>query len=119
MNLKREHFEKAAQIRDFLQKNFRQNYDYEFLCKIFGLNKSQLKIAFKALTNYNVHSYHTRLKMDHAKKLLQNTAYHIDYIAAAIELDRSNFYIQFKKHTGKTPAQWRKHITMEEVEGEK
>ncbi|OQP66627.1 helix-turn-helix domain-containing protein [Niastella populi] len=113
MNLKRSHIEKAVQIRDFLHKNFFENYDYEFLCKKFGLNKFQLKSAFKAVTNDNIHSYLTKLKMDHAKRLLQKTEFSIDYISAAIGLDRSNFYIQFKKHEGKTPAQWRKDLTME------
>lgn len=113
MNLKISHIEKALQIRDFLQKNFCENYDYEFLCKEFGLNKFQLKFAFKAVTNDNIHSYLTRLKMDHAKYLLQKTEFSIDYISASIGLDRSNFYIQFKKYEGKTPAQWRKDLTLE------
>lgn len=113
MNLKISHIEKAVQIRDFLHKNFFENYDYEFLCKKFGLNKFQMKLAFKAVTNDNIHSYITKLKMNHAKNLLQKTEFSIDYISAAIGLDRSNFYIQFKKYEGKTPAQWRKDLTIE------
>jgi two-component system, response regulator YesN len=113
MQLKTSHIETAKEIRAFLENNFRENYSYDYLSKAFGLNMFYLKLAFKAVTNDNIHSYLNKLKMDHAKKLLQTTKLNIDLIAADVGLHRSNFCLQFKKYTGQTPAQWRRNLNLD------
>jgi AraC-like DNA-binding protein len=73
------------------------------------MNKFKLKHAFKAVTNYNVHSYITKIRIEKAKEMLENTDRTVEFIAGKVGLDKSNLNIQFKKLTGKTPAEWRKN----------
>jgi AraC-like DNA-binding protein len=111
MQLKKEDLEKAKQIKIFLENNYQEHYDYAYLIKKFGMNMFNLKQAFKAVTNENVHAFLTRIRIDHAKLMLLNTDLSVESIAIRVGLDKSNFHIQFKKITGKTPNQWRKDPT--------
>jgi transcriptional regulator GlxA family with amidase domain len=107
MQLKKEDLEKAKQIQEFLEKNYQQRYGYQDLVKIFAVNKNKLKLAFTAVTNDTIHAFLTRVRIEHAKKLLLTTNLNIESIAEKVGLDKSNFNIQFKKSTGKTPSHWR------------
>ncbi len=108
MQLKKEDYEKAAQIRDYLDANYQHRYGYQYLVKKFALNKNKLNQLFSAVNSYTIHSYLTRVRIEHAKELLVTTNFNIETIAENVGLDRSNFNIQFKKATGKTPSAWRK-----------
>jgi AraC-like DNA-binding protein len=108
MQLKKEDFEKAKQVQEFLENNFQQHIRYQFLVKKFAMNKNTLMQAFTTVTNDTIHAYVTRVRMEHAKKLLETTDLNIASIAENVGLDKSNFNIQFKKATGKTPSGWRK-----------
>ena len=107
MQLKKEDLEKAKQIQEFLKKNYQHPYGYQDLVKIFAVNKNKLKLAFTAVTNDTIHAYLTKVRIEHAKKLLVTTNLNIESIATKVGLDKSNFNIQFKKATGKTPSSWR------------
>lgn len=127
MQLKNEDIEKTLLIKAFLEKNYQESYDYAFLIKKFAINEFKLKLSFKHVTGDNIHSYITKLRINHAKKLLQTTKLTIGFIAAKVGLDKSNFNIQFKNFTGKAPSQWRKnpgsnfknyyHDTLSQLEG--
>lgn len=107
MRLKNEDLAKALEIKQFLEKHYQDHHDYDFLVHKFGMNKFKLKVAFKAVTNDNVHSYITKLRVERAKELLESTDRTISFIADKVGLDKSNLNIQFKKLTGKTPSEWR------------
>jgi YesN/AraC family two-component response regulator len=109
--VKKEDLEKATAIKEFLEKNYQETFDYAFLTKKFGMNMFNLKQAFKAVTNDNIHAYLTKIRVKRAKKLLETTDLNVGFIASQVGLDRSNFYIQFKKITGKSPSEWRKDPT--------
>jgi AraC-like DNA-binding protein len=107
MRLKNEDLAKAFEIKQFLEKHYQDHHDYDFLVHKFGMNKFKLKVAFKAVTNDNVHSYITKLRVEKAKELLESTDRTVGFIADKVGLDKSNLNIQFKKLTGKTPSEWR------------
>lgn len=109
MQLKHEDLSKALEIKAFLEKHYQEHYDYQFLAQKFHMNQFKLKLAFKAVTNDNIHAFLTKIRIGHAKRLLETTDHTISYIASKVGLDKSNFNIQFKKHTGKTPSEWRKN----------
>jgi YesN/AraC family two-component response regulator len=109
MQLKNEDIEKAISIKAFLEKNYQEPYDYAFLVKYFAINNFKLKVAFKYVTGDSIHSYITKIRITEAKKLLQTTNIKIELIAVKVGLDKSNFNMQFKKHTGVTPSHWRKN----------
>jgi AraC-like DNA-binding protein len=108
MQLKKEDLEKAKEIRAFLEANYQQHYGYQYLVKKFAMNTNKLKLAFAAVTHDTIHAYVTRVRIEHAKKLLVTTNLNIESIAESVGLYKSNFNIQFKKATGKTPSRWRK-----------
>jgi two-component system response regulator YesN len=107
MQLKREDLEKAKQIKEFLENNYEEGYGYKLLCKKFAINKKHLVMAFTTVSNDTIHVFHTKVRIEHAKKLLTTTQLNIGLIAVRVGLDKSNFNIQFKKYTGKTPTKWR------------
>jgi two-component system response regulator YesN len=107
MRLKNEDLAKAIEIKQFLEKHYTENHNYDDLVHRFGMNKFKLKVAFKAVTNDNVHSYITKLRVEKAKELLESTDRTVGFIADKVGLDKSNLNIQFKKLTGKTPSEWR------------
>jgi YesN/AraC family two-component response regulator len=113
MHLKKEDLAKANEIKIFLEKNYCESFDYDFLSKKYAINKLKLKLAFKSVVGDNIHSFINKLKIDRAKKLLEATDLNIGLIAVKIGLDKSNFNIQFRKITGKTPSQWRKELINE------
>ena len=54
-------------------------------------------------------SYFTRLKIDHAKRLLRETPMPIGEISDLLSFDDANYFSKtFKKLTGYTPSTYRK-----------
>jgi transcriptional regulator GlxA family with amidase domain len=115
MHLKKEDLEKAKQIQHFLEENYQQRFDYQYLAKKFAMNKNKLKQAFTAVTNDTIHAYVTKVRIEQAKKLLATTNLNMESIAEKVGLDRSNFNIQFKKATGQTPSGWRKKMPNRDI----
>lgn len=115
ISLKNEDLAKAREIKTFLEKNYHVRHSYDDLVRKFGINKLKLKKAFKAATNQNVHEYLTKVRIENAKTLLQNTDRTIRDIAKKVGLDKSNFIKQFKNVTGKTPTEWRNNPDLGDV----
>jgi AraC-like DNA-binding protein len=109
MPLRNEDLTKAMEIKNYLEKNYQDYYDYDYLVHKFGMNKFKLKLAFKAVSSDNIYAFITKVRIEQAKYLLETTNLTIGYIAYKVGLDKSNLYIQFKKITGKTPSEWRKN----------
>lgn len=113
MQLKELDLQTAREIMTFLEKNYRNHYDYDFLSKKFGINKRKLKSAFKEVAKDNIHVFITKVRIEHAMRMLKKTTLTIEYIASKVGLEKSNLTIQFKKYTGQTPAQWRSNPRQE------
>jgi AraC-like DNA-binding protein len=108
MRLKNEDLLKAEQVKAVLDRDYNKHYTYRQLVLMVGINKLALQIAFKALTQLNVYQYLTKVRMENAIYFLENTQLTINEIAHKIGLHKSNFTRQFKKHTNKTPSEWRR-----------
>jgi two-component system response regulator YesN len=108
-SVKPEDLEKAREIKAFLEKNYNVHYSYDDLVMKFGINNLKLKTAFKAVSNCNIHEFVTKVRMQNAKGMLANTDKTVRDIAKQVGLDKSNFIIQFKHLTGKTPTEWRRN----------
>lgn len=108
MPLRQEDLEKAHLVKAIIEKEFYKPLTVDSLVDRVNTNKFKLKIAFKLITGYTVHEYLTKVRMDNAKDLLENTELTVEQIAYKIGLDKSNLDKQFKKLTMKTPTEWRK-----------
>ena len=116
ISLKNEDLETAAAIKAFIEKHYTEHFSYDDLVRKFGMNKFKLKFAFREVANDNVYEHVTKVRIEHGKELLEQTNKTIREIACRVGLDKSNFIIQFKKITGKTPAEWRKDPAVENTE---
>ncbi|OQP61789.1 hypothetical protein A3860_31510 [Niastella vici] len=105
--LKDKDLETAREIKAFLDKTYSVHHSCDDLVKKFGMNKLKLKTAFKAVSNTSLHEYVTRVRIENAKVLLENTNRTIADIAKKVGLHKTNFIKQFKHYTGKTPTEWR------------
>lgn len=113
MHLKHRDFEKAQAIKVFIEEHYREHYTYEDLAQLFEISKSKLQLAFRAVINDNVYEYVTRVRVEHAKRLLKDTDQTVSEVAMSVGIDRSNLSYQFKKITGQTPAQYRNSVSGE------
>ena len=102
--------EKAKKVKALLESNYNKHYTYEQLSQLVGTNEFDLKVSFKKLTNESIYHFLTRIRVEKAKHLLQNTDHTIQTIAQEMGWDKSNLTKQFKKITGRTPSQWRKEL---------
>jgi YesN/AraC family two-component response regulator len=109
ISLKHEDIEKARQVKAIIDKEFYKPLTVQMLANRVNTNELKLKIAFKPVTNCTLHKYLTKVRIEHAKTLLEQTDLSIEQIATKIGLDKSNLDKQFKKHVMKTPTQWRKN----------
>jgi AraC-like DNA-binding protein len=107
MTVKSEDLEKAREIKAFLEKNYQVHYSYDELVRRFGFNELKLKRTFKAVANCNAYEFVTKVRIENAKVMLENTNRTIRDIAQQVGWDKSNFIKQFKQCTGQTPTAWR------------
>ncbi|MEK8127920.1 helix-turn-helix domain-containing protein [Paenibacillus filicis] len=79
----------------------------EELSSVLHLNPSYLSRLFKKETGENFVEYITKVKVEHAKELLDQTQLSVDEIAEKIGYEKNYFYKVFKKLTGMTPNHYR------------
>lgn len=89
-----------------------QNYDCEItnteISKELGYHSFYLNRIFKKETGITIHKAVINEKMKVAKRLLKETDISIKEVAEEVGFfDRSRFCTAFKKHTGRTPLEYR------------
>ena len=93
----------------YIESNYQNNLSLEHLSEFAGISKYHLSREFKKYTGFSPVSYISELRITHAKLLLSNTdipSYKIGQIVGFE--NEANFIRIFKKHTGKTPGNFRK-----------
>jgi YesN/AraC family two-component response regulator len=113
----REHFlevrsnELSTQIREYILENLSENLTADHLCNVFFTNKQKLHSIFKEHFNDSIHNYIIKKRIEKAKTLLSQTTKTIDTIAFETGFPNYNYFIKiFKKRTGFSPLQFRKHF---------
>jgi transcriptional regulator GlxA family with amidase domain len=107
VNLNTEDFEKALQVKSFIETEFARHHTAAKLAHMVGTNELKLRAAFKIITGEPLYHYWTLIRMKHAKNLLETTDLSMKIISSTVGLDKRNFNRQFKRLTGNTPKQWR------------
>ena len=100
---------KAAE--KYILQNYQNTISVETLACACGISRSWLFRCFKALTNTSPKEYLTAYRIERAKILLQNSTLSIRQISYSTGFqDELYFSKVFKKITGKSPSEYRKHF---------
>ena len=97
-------------ILQYMSEHTGEYTDSDEIAKKFAVSRSKLERDFKRFTGMTVHSFSEMCKINKAKGLLQNEKkMSIAEIAQRCGFESENYFFPFfKKHTGRTPLEFRK-----------
>lgn len=93
-------------ICEFLEKNYMNNITLDGLINLTGLSKYYLLRSFTKQKGISPYSYLETIRIDKAKKLLEQGVLPIDVALQTGFADQSHFSNFFKKFIGLTPKQY-------------
>ncbi len=102
--------EQSMEVRvicEFLENNYMENVTLNDLCKLTGLSKYYLLRSFTKQKGISPYSYLETIRIDKAKKMLEQGILPIDVALQTGFSDQSHFSNFFKKYIGLTPKQYR------------
>lgn len=95
---------------EYIYKNKGENISAEKLAKICHISPSYFSRLFAKETGESFSIYVTKLKVEWAKKMLEETNMNINEISDALGFGESGYFIKkFKKYEGITPFLYRKY----------
>ena len=98
----------VKKVISYIQLNYTDPIKIESIAYACGLNRSDLTRIFKESTGYSLQEYLTIYRMKVAGKLLIETRLPVQSIASKVGYgDAFTFTKAFKRHTGKSPSEYR------------
>ena len=92
----------------YLQENYVHEVALQELASVANLSPFHLSRSFSLAVGLPPHEYQTKLRLEHAKRLLAH-GYEVTYVASETGFfDQSHFARQFKRHYLVTPGSYRK-----------
>lgn len=99
-----------ARILSYIDDNLHDTLDYGALCQIAALSRSRLGVAFKVSMGITPHRYIVARRIEKVKALLRDTEIPAAEIAISVGFSsQSHMSSCFRKLTGTTPSQYRRH----------
>lgn len=99
----------SSKILHYVNEHFNENISLQDLSEKLYLTPNYITTLFKKDTGTTFKRYLTKVRLDHAKKLLKDTNTKISDIAALVGYDNDEYFCKvFKKTTGSTPSDYRK-----------
>ena len=96
-------------IQEWIEKNFDQNFNYDRLASRNGMSRRTMERRFKNATGETPLSYLQSIRVEVAKRLLENEYRSFDEITYQVGYeDSSTFRKIFSKRTGLVPTDYRK-----------
>lgn len=101
----------VAKVARYFWENLDDDITLDGLLKQFGVNKNVLNDAFYKEVSMSCMAYLEELRINLAKKYLQYDDESISEISQICGYRDSNYFTKvFKKNTGQTPSEFRKHM---------
>jgi AraC-like DNA-binding protein len=99
---------RLRRVYEFVESNLESRISLQMLASAAGVSRMYFAAQFRAATGMRPHSYLTRRRIDHAKKLLAESNETIVDIAFGVGFQtQSHFTTVFKRIEGITPHRWR------------
>jgi len=103
--------DKVEKVMRFMERNCYKKLTLEEAAATVYMSPKYLSRIFKEYTKKGFSDYKLEMKIDKSKDLLRNTGSNINQIAYKMGYENAESFIkQFKKLTGRTPAEYRKKI---------
>ena len=103
--------EKIRQIEEHLREHFERDVSIDSLAARIGMGPRNFIRRFKAATGRLPGAYIQMLRMSAAKDMLEHGAASIQSVCSKIGYEDAAFFRSlFKRHTGMTPAEYRKRF---------
>lgn len=100
---------RADEIAAFLQRNYNKPFSAKSLERHFFLSYKHMASQFKREKNITMQQYHTRIRMEEAKKLLRSTALSIGEISARLGFSDMLYFSRcFHAFSGESPTAYRR-----------
>lgn len=101
---------------DYITKHSHEKITLSQMAAQCNISPSYFSKLFAKKNLGNLSHYVNQLKIEHAKDLLINTDMPVSNIADKIGFDDCSYFIKvFKKHTTKTPSQFRNHLIIKKL----
>jgi len=101
----------VANVARYFWENLGDDITLEGVLKQFGVNKNVLNDAFNKEVSMSCMAYLEELRINLAKKYLQYDEESISEISQICGYRDTNYFTKvFKKNTGQTPSEYRKHM---------
>lgn len=98
-------------IKSYIDNNYMTAITLDSLSKQFYINKYTMLRRFKEIYKINIMSYYRRLRIEYAKKALENTNISVYALAEKLSFtDIYSFSRFFKNETHLSPTEYRKNI---------
>ncbi len=96
-------------IQEWIEKHFDQNFNYDRLARNNGMSRRTMERRFKNATGETPLTYQQSIRVEVAKRLLENETRSFDEITYQVGYeDSSTFRKIFSKQTGLVPTEYRK-----------
>ena len=97
-----------ARAKEYIFQHIPERLSVQEIADAAGMSESYFSHIFKKETGHNVVDYITRLKMEKAAELLENSGAKIADVAEQIGIDNPNYFsVIFKKVMGLSPHEYR------------
>jgi two-component system, response regulator YesN len=99
-------------IEEYLQQHYQEDITLQEMAERFFLSREYISRKFKQEYRETITDYLTNIRMDKAKKLLENPFLKIYEIAYGVGFQNEKYFSKvFKKHEGLTPNEYRQTLS--------
>ncbi len=103
--------EAIAYVQSWLMKHYAEEVSSAALATMSGLSERNFHRRFKRAAGQTPHQYLLQIRVDNARELLRHSNLPVEDIAAQVGYgDTSYFCKLFRKHSGQTPAEYRRAV---------
>ena len=101
----------VGEIANYIKRNYQKHITVDSLSDKFYVNKYVMCKKFKSETDATIMEFLIRVRLNHARELLEETMMSITEIADAVGYNSAKYFAsEFKKKIGISPVNYRKNV---------